>query len=272
MALLHVNFFSETLGMCTAMDVIWPQRKNGRGVDTVGEDRPVDVPVLYLLHGASGNHTDWQRKTAIERYVEGRRLAVVMPSTDLGFYTDMVHGFPYFTFFRDELPGIVREFFPRVTRTREKTFVAGLSMGGFGAFKLALNCPEMFGAAASLSGALDMAGHLAENEPSAIWEQFRLVFGSAEDVKDSENDLLYQGEKLLESDRPQPLLYQCCGTEDFLYEDNRRFRSRFLDRLPLTYHEESGTHEWGYWDRNIQRVLDWLPIEAETAHDEAEGE
>ncbi len=272
MALFHVNFFSETLGMCTAMDVILPQRRNGMGVDTTREAKPVDVPVLYLLHGASGNHTDWQRKTSIERYVEGRKLAVVMPTTDLGFYTDMVQGSRYFTYFRDELPSTVRGFFPNITQKREKTFVAGLSMGGFGAFKLALNCPDMYGAAASLSGALDMAGHLAENEPSVIWDQFRLVFGSADDVKDSEDDLLYQGERLLASDRPRPALYQTCGTEDFLYEDNQRFRARFLDRLPLVYHEEPGTHEWGYWDRGIRRVLDWLPLDSASVTYEMGGE
>ena len=66
---------------------------------------------------------------------------------------------------------------------------------------------------------------------------------------------------LAESDRPRPALYQCCGTEDFLYDDNIRFRDHAKSiGLEVTYDEGPGEHEWGYWDREIQNVLQWLPL------------
>ena len=80
-------------------------------------------------------------------------------------------------------------------------------------------------------------------------------------IKGSDNDLLYLAEKVAKSNGPKPMLYQCCGTEDFLYEDNIVFRDWANELgLDLTYEEEPGTHEWGYWDKKIQRVLEWLPL------------
>ena len=68
MALFQVKFFSETLGMCTSVNVILPQKIHGIGVE--GSSGTKDrYPVLYLLHGASDDHTIWLRRTNIERYV-----------------------------------------------------------------------------------------------------------------------------------------------------------------------------------------------------------
>ena len=59
-----------------------------------------------------------------------------------------------------------------------------------------------------------------------------------------------------------PKLYQTCGTEDFLYDDNVRFRDLAQKlKLPLTYKEGPGEHEWGFWDNAIKEVIDWLPID-----------
>jgi S-formylglutathione hydrolase FrmB len=112
-------------------------------------------PVLYLLHGLSDDYTIWQRRTSIERYVADMEIAVVMPDADTSFYSDMVHGRKYWTFLSEELPEIVHDFFPNISEKREDTFVAGLSMGGYGAYKLALGT-DRFAAAASLSGAVDL--------------------------------------------------------------------------------------------------------------------
>ena len=130
-------------------------------------------------------------------------------------------------------------------------------MGGYGAFKLALGCPEKFIAGASLSGALDIMGIIQRRGSDSYLEN---IFVDLDKVKGSNNDLLYLAEKVAESDGAKPILYQCCGTEDFLYQDNITFRdhARKLG-LDLTYEEEPGAHEWGYWDKKIQRVLEWLP-------------
>jgi len=257
LAWIDCHFYSEVLGLSTSMYVILPQQTESQiGMKTNSFDDK--HPTLYLLHGLSDDHTIWLRRTSIERYVAPLGLAVVMPNVHRSFYTDMAIGYRYWTFISEELPHIARSFFP-LSEKREHNFVAGLSMGGYGAFKLALRCPERFAAAASLSGALDMASRLD------VREEMKLIFGGKEQFIRSDNDLFYLAEKLVTSDLPRPLLYQCCGTEDFLYDHNTRFRDHCRKLgLPLTYEEEPGTHEWGYWDLKIRRVLEWLPIRGAT--------
>ena len=155
MALLHVDFFSDVLGMCMDMDVILPQQTSGQ-IGMEGKAGDGRYKTMYLLHGMSDDQTIWQRRTSIERYVSQLGIAVVMPTTHLAFYTDTTYGMKYWTYISQELPKICREFFPRMSDRKEDTLAAGLSMGGYGAWKLALRAPETFGAGASLSGALDI--------------------------------------------------------------------------------------------------------------------
>ncbi len=129
--------------------------------------------MLYLLHGMSDDHTAWLRYTSIERYAARHGLAVVMPAVGRSFYANEAHGHPYWDFLSEELPAVVGRFL-RVSDRREDTFVAGLSMGGYGAFKWALRQPERFAAAASLSGALDVVALAALPERD---ELPRRVFG-----------------------------------------------------------------------------------------------
>jgi putative tributyrin esterase len=260
MALLHVNFFSEVLGMCMNMDVILPQRTQGQ-IGMEGARKEGKYPVLYLLHGMSDDHTIWQRRTSIERYVSELGIAVVMPTVHLSFYTDMKYGLKYWTFISEELPAICREFFPNISDKREETFAAGLSMGGYGALKLGLRASQTFGAVASLSGALDMVSSLKDgaiDDPSGV---FRNIYGSMEEMIDSEEDLMAVAGRLKESGKPLPKIYIWCGTEDFLYEQNVTAKRR-LDELgyDLTYEEGPGDHQWNYWDEKIQTVLQWLPL------------
>jgi S-formylglutathione hydrolase FrmB len=255
MILTEVKFFSEALGICSTMNVLLPQQ-------------PYQTPIrssyrsLYLLHGHSDDHTAWQRWTSIERYVEGRNLAVVMPNVHLSFYADMAHGGRYWEFISEEVPALARSLFPLSTE-RADNFVAGLSMGGYGAFKLALAHPQRFAAAASLSGALDVRQILNEDGPErdeAWLAGMRNIFGAdLKKVAGSSNDLMTLAQAAAQTVE-KPRLYQCCGTEDFLYQNNQSFRN-FLGSLPLdlTYEEGPGEHTWAYWDRMIQRVLAWMP-------------
>jgi S-formylglutathione hydrolase FrmB len=146
---------------------------------------------------------------------------------------------------------------------REDNFVPGLSMGGYGAFKLALSYPRRYAAAASLSGALhrarlaEMSGAIGEDRRA----EYELIFGDLRSVPGSGNDLFHLAEKLANSDDPRSRLYQCCGTEDSLHSDNVRFKKLAESlALDLTHEEGPEEHEWCYWDRQIQRVLEWLPI------------
>lgn len=255
MAFITCNFSSEVLGMNTSIYVILPQNQMSKEGSLVSDK----YKTLYLLHGLTGDHTDWLRKSSIERYADSMGLAVVMPNAGRSFYTDMKHGDKYFTYITEELPKIARQFFP-LSEKREDNFVAGLSMGGYGAFKAALSCPEKYAAAASLSGALDMARIVSEvddNDKAGFYN----IFGDLSLLAGSENDLYYLTKKLLASDDPKPKLYQCCGTEDFLYEINQDYR-KFIagTNFDYTYNEGPGEHTWDYWDAEIQKILKWLPL------------
>jgi S-formylglutathione hydrolase FrmB len=256
MILTEVKFFSDTLTLGSTMQVLLPQRPL---VDM--KKKPAKkFRTLYLLHGHSDDHTAWQRWTSIERYVEGLNLAVVMPAVHLSFYNDMAYGGKYWQFISEEVPAVVRDMFP-LSSKREDNFVAGLSMGGYGAFKMALTHPDRFAAAASLSGALDIWAVVnpRSDRNNEVWlAAMRTVFGDLSKVPGSKHDLIALARKVAKGS-VKPRLYQCCGTEDILHPDNIRFRDA-IRKLPLdlTYEEGPGEHVWGYWDKMIQNVLAWM--------------
>ena len=256
MAFLQCDFFSDALGLSCSMNVILPQNtKKQIGMDgKAGKDK---FPVLYLLHGLSDDHSIWMRRTSIERYVAPLGIAVVMPAVNRSFYVDTAQGEKYGEFISEELPELVQSLFP-ISDKREDNFVAGLSMGGYGAFLLALSNPAKFAAAASLSGAVNIAG-IAEHKDVARKDFYERVFGDLDKIAGSDFDLFHLSAKLAESGKELPRLFQCCGTEDFLYEDNLKFKSH-IEKLPFDYEyiEGPGQHEWGYWDCNIQKVLKWM--------------
>ncbi|MEF3311040.1 alpha/beta hydrolase family protein [Paenibacillus sp. GYB004] len=249
MAFMQCTFSSDTLSIGVSMNVILPDPKPGL------TDRK--IPTIYLLHGLSDDHTAWTRYTAIERYARTKNVAIVMPAVNRSFYTDMASGYPYWTFVSEELPAKARAFFP-LSDKREDTFVAGLSMGGYGAFKLALRRPDLFAAAASLSGALDLA-----DGPERWSRDFGYIFGQVDRIPE-QDDLFRLAEKVALSDGPKPKLYQACGTEDYLYPHNQRFLAHARNvGLDVTYEEGPGLHEWSFWDSYIGRVLNWLPIRSD---------
>jgi putative tributyrin esterase len=262
MALVRCDFFSDALQVGTSMTVLLPESATGQ-IGMGGSARTGEFPTLYLLHGLSDDDTTWVRRTALERYVAERGIAVVMPQVQRSFYTDEVWGRPYWTFVSEELPRAARHFF-RLSDDPAKTFVAGLSMGGYGAFKLALRHPDRFGAAASLSGVLDLAGWLriletAEDRPGRsedplMWQR---IFGDPPAVEGTDDDLLH----LLDKVASPPPLYIACGTQDALYSSNVVFRDACAERgIPLVTEFSAGQHDWEFWDAKIRDVLAWLPL------------
>ncbi len=176
MAHLRCDFYSDSLNLSTSMTVILPQQTSTQ-IGMAGRAFEGLPPVLYLLHGLSDDDTIWLRRTSIERYAAPLGLAVVMPQVHRSFYTDEVYGQRYWTFLSEELPHLVAGFF-RISERRQDTFVAGLSMGGYGAWKWALRQPERFAAAATLSGAVDLTSGRSRRVRSEDPMLFDRVFGS----------------------------------------------------------------------------------------------
>ncbi|HIX15201.1 MAG TPA: esterase family protein [Candidatus Hungatella pullicola] len=254
MALLHVDFFSVVLEEAMSMKVILPQRA---GKEEKKQEEKLSV--LYLLHGKGDDESSWQKFTSIERYARGKNLAVIMPTTHLGFYTDTQYGLNYYQFISQELPEICHQFFPQLTWDRKKTYVAGLSMGGYGAFKLALSKPECFGAAASLSGVLDLEMQMEKMGEKENWAYWKGIFGDSLSVRGTQNDILYLAENLVKEGKEKPRLFTWCGKQDFLYENNVKTVQRMREMgYKIDSYESDGDHRWEYWDEWVKKVLEWV--------------
>ena len=254
MAFFDCHFFSETLALSVSAHVIIPQ---------TGAAKRRLHPTLYLLHGLSDDHTMWMRRTSIERYAAERNLAVVMPAAGRSFYQDTSGGARYWTFLSEELPAIMRGFFP-LSDKRADNFAAGLSMGGYGAMRLALSHPEKFAAAASFSGALDYVRRLRDSgKPGsriskAEWDS---VAGPGTNAAGTGSDLHFLAKRIASRRGLKPALWLSCGTGDDIIGDTRDFHIH-LDALGCThrYEESEGAHDWAYWDGQIKRAIAWLPI------------
>jgi len=257
MAFIQCDFFSETLGGSCSMNVILPQATTEQ-IGVTSTTNNGKHPVLWLLHGATDDHTAWMRYSSIERYAAELGLAVIMPAANLSFYQDMATGPRYGTFLSDELPQVARSFFP-LSEKREKTFIAGLSMGGYGTMLQALRHPERYAAAASLSGVLDIASWgISGSNQQQHWLK-HIFADNAAHLRHTDADLLHLLSKHKKDPSALPRLFACCGTEDPLISHNHTFHQRCQDlNIPLTYEEGEGAHLWDYWDRMIQRALNWM--------------
>lgn len=249
MSLIQMGFFSEALNMFTRAHIILPMPRNAAAPAK-------DLPLLYLLHGMGDGASAWLRKTVIERCALERGLAVVMPEGANSCWEDMVHGAAYRSYVTRELPQIIRNNFP-VTRDREKTFIAGCSMGGFGAVKLALANPEMYSRVGCFS-----AAHF-ENRHDSPRHQAMLqrVYGGALDAYDQR--IAEDAESVNMGSLPLSILHTC-GDQDALQANALKSRA-FFEALPegsISYHFEMlpGRHDWALWDASVQRFLAWLNL------------
>lgn len=254
MAFMRCNFFSETVGYQTNLNLIIPFEKYPKE-----ENRR--YPALYLLHGGGGNQDDWVRYTSIERYAEKYGIAIVMPDVSgNSFYADMAHGYRYFEYLTEELPDIVEGYFP-IGGSREKRFVAGLSMGGYGSLKWGLNRPEFFSYAANFSGASlitelfherGLAGDKGEGKNNVVVRNW----GGDAGLKDSISDTAFLLRQAAQMKEKLPKLYVCIGTEDFSYEYTQSFMQYAQELgLDIRYEEEPGEHNWDFWDPFILRYI-----------------
>ena len=216
-----------------------------------------DIPTIYLLHGIAGNEDDWIRFSAIERYAVERSIAVVMPAAEKSFYTDMKYGRKYYSFISGELMDYTRKMF-HLSDKREKTFVAGLSMGGYGALKFALSQPDKYAACGTISGVCDIVERFSAGADSipalAAWgTDYRTTLPGSDD------DILELVRRFETNGKEKPWIFQACGTDDGLYANNQHFK-KFLEGrgFSYAYGECPGAHTWDVWDYFIPQVIDFF--------------
>lgn len=241
MAFLTLRFYSDALSEQTCVNVLLPEKREG------------SFRTLWLLHGLSDDESAWMRFSAVERYARARSLAVVMPSAGRSWYTDTAYGKRYFTFLTEELPEKMAFFFSGYSARREDNLIIGLSMGGYGAVKAALTCPEKYVFCGSLSGSLDVT---RKNRAYNL-DEWRSIFGfelsDAAELAGSRHDLF----SLAQEKRDFPYFYLWCGEEDSLIAINREFDAHLTSLfIPHTFETSEGDHSWKWWDKHLVSALD----------------
>jgi S-formylglutathione hydrolase FrmB len=248
MALIRLDHTPETVNLNLPLYIILPDPAG-----LLGEPLQ-NRKVLYLLHGLSEDGSSWQRYSSIETVAAAYGLVVVMPSVGRSFYTDLPNGQRYFSYLTEELPQYLAGVFTMVP-SRENTLIAGVSMGGYGAFKAAFTYPERFAAAASFSGFLSLEFlRLYPNDPRR--EEFSHLFGDLEKLPGSLHDPAGWFEQAAADPSRLPRLFMACGSQDDLYPINRSAYNALQDLgIPVDYHEEDARHDWFFWDAQIRRFL-----------------
>lgn len=213
--------------------------------------------VLYLYHGTTGDCFDWLRFSRLNSYAQEHRLAVVLPSVQNSSFHNIPNSYAYYNYVVKELPTIMNWMFP-FSRKRQDNFVAGLSMGGTGTFKIAMTSPEKFGYAACLSAGFHIS-RMVESDRTCL---HAAAFGAGESLTGTADDPYWLAEEVVRNKVDYPRLYICCGTEDpIVYDSNVKFKN-YLDSIGMkyTYHEQPGGHDWDFWDDELKRVMSWLPL------------
>ncbi|WP_125767624.1 alpha/beta hydrolase [Lapidilactobacillus wuchangensis] len=239
MAISHLEFFAESLGMRTRVNVVLP------------EHPAEDLSVLLLLHGLSDDENVWLEQTKLAAYASNKQVAIIMPRVDRSYYTNEVNGSHYFDYLT-ELLQRCRQWF-NLTIKPSRTFVAGVSMGGFGALKVALNQPEEFSKAYLLSAMVDIQASWRAHPDRDAW--YRSLFGSPAALQGTENDLTGLIKHWSAAIR-RPAIMQICGDHDPFYEINQQLHQDLLaNQFDNDLEIVPGAHEWRVWDSAIQTVL-----------------
>jgi S-formylglutathione hydrolase FrmB len=237
MAFVQLHWFSQILRKQTTTWILLPDTGTG------------PFAVYYLLHGLSDDHTSWMRHTRINDYAAALPLIVVMPDGARSYYTNHSSGPQWAIHIAEELPAYIERNFPAQT-TRQGRCIGGLSMGGYGAMRLALGYPDRYISANSHSGAL--MGPSPKFGTLSV-DEHRQIIGSVYDG--SEHDLATLAKRA--SIGPSfPKLRIDCGVEDFRLEDNRQFHQALqVLNIQHEYQEFRGNHNWDYWDVHIREAL-----------------
>ncbi len=248
MAVMRCLFTSTTLMRRCTMNVFVPE--------TPHPDGKPGFPVIYLLHGRSGDENSYVDH-GLRPIAEKHHFIVVMPDAARSFYTNMASGEKYWTFISEEVPKLVKTMFPARTE-RSETFAAGISMGGCGTLKLGLLFPERFSKLAVLSALTDTAW-VGRKEGGMSDTEVASIYGSRTGMIGTDDDIL----ELLKRPVPacgRPELMMRCGDADMLIEINREFVKRAASvNWQIDYAEEAGKiHNWDYWTPLLPEIFEFF--------------
>ena len=217
-------------------------------------------PVVYLLHGLTGHFNNWTDRTKLAEYAAKYNFIIVTPEGNNGWYTDSssVPNDKYESYIIQELiPEVDKKY--RTLKDKNHRAIAGLSMGGYGSIKFGLKYPEMFSLVGSFSGALG-AGTWTEKtlgKNGAAAQSILGVFGIENSQTRLTNDVFkIVREMPADKIKTLPFLYVDCGTEDFLFQNNRDFADLLVEKkVPHEFRQLPGIHDWRFWNSQVQEFL-----------------
>ena len=259
MAVFTTTFYCDCLWRSIDLNVIVPLESPGQ--PDLLPLKPAKFKTLYLLHGFGGNRNDWMNYTPLRDIAERNNIAIVLPEAENSFYIDSkALPFRYGSLIQ-EIVDFTRRAFPLSDR-REDTFIGGLSMGGFGALRLGSLYHDIFSKVFSFSGAF-IIDNIAGQKPGyqdliANYDYYTRTFGDLDHVKGSDKDPLWCLDQAIAANEA-PAIYQACGTEDFLYQENLSMKASLEERpVQYEYHEMPGGHDWVFWKQNLEKAILWL--------------
>lgn len=247
MAFMNFRYYSKALGMQADFNVVMPQSQT---IGEIGNEKSGGKAInLLLLHGLSDDNSIWMRRTSIERYADFYGINVIMPMGAKSFYTDMKYGGAYYEHIAKEIPGIASAFL-RLPEGKENWYAAGLSMGGYGALKIALKENDFFAGGAALSPVT-----LLQNP--AFADTLIPIFGEELNIPASEDLFKLTAECSKREENPRLLIIN--GKQDFMYEDYEKFLAHMAPLgFDFTHREYEGAHTWKFWDEYIKEVIEWI--------------
>ena len=254
MVLFRGDIKSKSLQRRTSISVILPA-DNVHFLQDREEIVPQPYKTLYLLHGLYGSDDIILANTSIQKFAEDNGIAIVIPCGDNSFYLDNKKAHAYYgEYVGQELLDITRNIFP-LSDKREDTFIAGFSMGGYGAIRNGLKYFENFSKIGMISSALiteDIVNYTDDSNVLRSKDFYESIFGNLEEIKDSDKDPKY----LIENCPDIPDIYMACGEDDFLFEKNIDFYEFLKDKnIDASFIQAPGEHTWDFCDEHLKRFI-----------------
>ena len=254
MVLFRGDIKSKCLQRRTSISVILPA-DNIHFLQDTEEIVPQPYRTLYLLHGLYGSDDIFLANTSIQKFAEDNGIAVVIPCGDNSFYVDNENAHAYYgEYVGQELLDITRNIFP-LSDKREDTFIAGFSMGGYGAVRNGLKYSQNFSKIGMISPALiteDIVNYSDDSNVLRSRDFYESVFGDLNNVKGSDKDPKY----LIENCTDMPDIYMACGIDDFLFDKCSDFYLYLGENgIDATFVGDEGEHTWEFCDKYIKEFI-----------------
>jgi len=210
-----------------------------------------EYPLLFMLHGHGADYTQWNDIIDLKSYATKYGFIIVCPD---GLYDSWYVDSPILTkskfetyFFNDLVPEIFQKY--KIDSTN--VFITGLSMGGHGAMNLFLNHPQFFKSAGSTSGILDLL-------PFPNNWSIKNLLGDQLNNRENwiERSAIYNIDKIKSLNKK---FIVDCGTEDFAFDVNRRFRDSCVTQgININYIQTTGDHTYDYWAKSIIKHFEFF--------------